>query len=145
MVRGRLVEVNGRKVGPENYTGDRAQRLVDREFNLSYAIDAPSHNRITAGRWFREGSDELSIEEGIANTLGLKLGDAMTFDIAGQRVTATHHQPAQGELGFDACQLLRAHAAVAAGRQAGELHHRLPPAGRARQRCRASCCASSPT
>ncbi|MGZ8980095.1 MAG: ABC transporter permease [Burkholderiaceae bacterium] len=87
MVRGRLVEVNGRKIGPEDYTGDRAQRLVDREFNLSYAADAPAHNRITAGRWFRDGSDEISIEEGIANTLGLELGDAMTFDIAGQRVT----------------------------------------------------------
>jgi putative ABC transport system permease protein len=87
MVRGRLVEVNGRKVGPEDYTGDRAQRLVDREFNLSYAIAAPTHNRITAGRWFRDGSDEISIEEGIASTLGLKLGDAMTFDIAGERVT----------------------------------------------------------
>ncbi|MGE5160072.1 MAG: ABC transporter permease [Betaproteobacteria bacterium] len=88
MVRGRLVEVNGRPVGPENFTGDRAQRLVDREFNLSYATDAPGHNRITAGRWFRDGSDELSIEAGIADTLGLKIGDAMTFDIAGQRVTA---------------------------------------------------------
>ena len=88
MVRGRLVEVNGRPVGPENYTGDRAQRLVDREFNLSYATDAPTHNRITAGRWFRDGSDELSIEVGIADTLGLKIGDAMTFDIVGQRVTA---------------------------------------------------------
>jgi putative ABC transport system permease protein len=87
MVRGRLVEVNGRKVGPENYTGDRAQRLVDREFNLSYAANAPTHNRITAGRWFRDGSDEISIEVGIADTLGLKLGDAMTFEIAGQRVT----------------------------------------------------------
>lgn len=87
MVRGRLVEVNGRKVGPEDYSGDRAQRLVDREFNLSYAVAAPTHNRITAGRWFRDGSDELSIEEGIAGTLGLKLGDSMTFDIAGQRVT----------------------------------------------------------
>ena len=88
MVRGRLVEVNGRPVGPENYAGDRAQRLVDREFNLSYAADAPTHNRITAGRWFRDGADELSIEVGIADTLGLKLGDAMTFEIAGQRVTA---------------------------------------------------------
>jgi putative ABC transport system permease protein len=88
MVRGRLVEVNGRPVGPENFTGDRAQRLVDREFNLSYATDAPTHNRITAGRWFRDGSDELSLEVGIADTLGLRIGDAMTFDIVGQRVTA---------------------------------------------------------
>jgi putative ABC transport system permease protein len=88
MVRGRLVEVNGRKVGPDSYTGERAQRLVDREFNLSYMADAPGHNRITAGRWFTNGSDELSIEEGIAKTLEVGLGDTMTFEIAGQRVSA---------------------------------------------------------
>jgi len=88
MIRGRLIEINGKKVGPESYTGDRAQRLVDREFNLSYMADAPSHNRITAGRWFSDGSDELSIEEGIAETLGIKLGDTLKFDIAGQVVTA---------------------------------------------------------
>jgi putative ABC transport system permease protein len=88
MVRGRLVEVNGRPVGPEDFTGDRARRLVDREFNLSYATDAPTHNPITAGRWFKDGSDELSIEVGIADALGLAIGDAMTFDIVGQRVTA---------------------------------------------------------
>jgi putative ABC transport system permease protein len=88
MIRGRLVQVNGRAVGPESYSGDRAQRLVDREFNLSYAAEAPSHNRLTAGQWFRDGSDELSIEEGIAKTLDIELGDALTFDIAGQKVTA---------------------------------------------------------
>ncbi|HQR19283.1 MAG TPA: FtsX-like permease family protein [Burkholderiaceae bacterium] len=88
MVRGRLIKLNGKPVGPESYTDDRAQRLVDREFNLSYAKDAPSHNRITAGSWFRDGTDELSIEEGIAKTLGITLGDELTFDIAGQTVTA---------------------------------------------------------
>jgi putative ABC transport system permease protein len=88
MIRGRLIKVNGNAVGPENYSEDRAQRLVDREFNLSYAKDAPGHNRITGGAWFRDGSDELSIEEGIAKTLGLKLGDQLTFDIAGEAVTA---------------------------------------------------------
>ncbi len=88
MIRGRLVKVNGKDVGPENYSDDRAQRLVDREFNLSYSKEAPGHNRITSGAWFRDGSDELSIEEGIAKTLGIRLGDEMTFDIAGQSVMA---------------------------------------------------------
>lgn len=88
MIRGRLIRINGKAVGPENYTEDRAQRLVDREFNLSYAVAAPGHNRIVAGAWFKDGSDELSIEEGIAKTLGIKLGDEMTFDIAGQTVSA---------------------------------------------------------
>ncbi len=88
MIRGRLIRINGKPVGPESYAEDRAQRLVDREFNLSYAADAPGHNRIVAGTWFRDGSDELSIEEGIAKTLGIRLGDSLTFDIAGQTVTA---------------------------------------------------------
>jgi len=88
MIRGRLVRLNGRPIGPEDFTGDRAQRLVDREFNLSYMKDAPSHNRIVAGTWFKDGTNELSIEEGIAKTLGIKLGDELVFDIAGQTVTA---------------------------------------------------------
>ena len=88
MIRGRLIRINGKAVGPENYTEDRAQRLVDREFNISYAAEAPGHNHIVAGAWFKDGSDELSIEEGIAKTLGIKLGDEMTFDIAGQTVSA---------------------------------------------------------
>ncbi|HVH36437.1 MAG TPA: FtsX-like permease family protein [Tahibacter sp.] len=89
MIRGRLVSINGRAVGPESYSNDRAQRLVDREFNLSYADTAPTHNPVVAGRWYAPGARELSIEEGIAKTLNVKLGDALTFDIAGQQVTAT--------------------------------------------------------
>ena len=88
MIRGRLVKLNGKPVGPENYTDDRAQRLVDREFNISYTATAPTHNPITSGTWFKDGSDELSIEEGIAKTLGVQLGDELTFDIAGQTVNA---------------------------------------------------------
>ncbi len=88
MIRGRLVKINDRAIGPENYDGDRAQRLVDREFNLSYTAQAPTHNPITAGTWYQDGAAELSIEEGIAKTLGVKLGDQLTFDIAGTPVTA---------------------------------------------------------
>jgi putative ABC transport system permease protein len=88
MVRGRLVQINGKAIGPESYSDDRAQRLVDREFNLSYTATAPSHNPIVGGTWYRDGSAELSIEEGIAKTLGIRLGDELTFDIAGQTATA---------------------------------------------------------
>lgn len=88
MVRGRLVAVNGTAIGPENFTSERAQRLVDREFNLTYADSAPSHNPIVAGRWFDPGAAELSIEQGIAERLGIRLGDELTFDIAGNRVSA---------------------------------------------------------
>lgn len=88
MIRGRLVQVNGRDVVPADYAEERAQRLVDREFNLSNALQAPAHNPITAGRWTPGEADGASVEEGIANTLGLKLGDQLTFDVGGVRHAA---------------------------------------------------------
>ncbi|MDR6212953.1 FtsX-like permease family protein [Paracidovorax wautersii] len=83
MIRGRLVAINGRDVGMDDYTEDRAKRLVDREFNLSNAAQAPGHNQITAGTWTPGAAGEVSVEEGIAETLGLKLGDTLRFDIGG--------------------------------------------------------------
>ncbi len=88
MVRGRLIAVNDKAIGPEDFTSERAQRLVDREFNLTYADQAPTHNPIVAGRWYAAEAAELSIEQGIAERLGIKLGDELTFDIAGSRVSA---------------------------------------------------------
>ena len=83
MIRGRLLAVNGQPVGPDNYTEDRAKRLVDREFNLSTAVQQPTHNQIVAGRWTENEAGAVSVEEGIAETLGLKLGDRLLFDIGG--------------------------------------------------------------
>ncbi|MCY7371064.1 MAG: ABC transporter permease [Polaromonas sp.] len=88
MIRGRLVAVNGQAVAPENYTEDRARRLVDREFNLSYSEVLPEHNQIISGRWSPAEKNAVSVEEGLAKTLGLKLGDTLGFDIGGQRSDA---------------------------------------------------------
>jgi putative ABC transport system permease protein len=83
MIRARLVAVNGNTVTPDSYTEERAQRLVDREFNVSFNANAPEHNTVVAGAWQAEETDGLSIEEGIAKTLKLKLGDTLRFDMAG--------------------------------------------------------------
>ncbi len=84
MIRGRLVAINGREVGPNDFVAERAKRLIDREINLSHSADLPTHNPLTAGRWVSGEADGLSVEQGIAETLGLKLGDTLRFDIAGQ-------------------------------------------------------------
>ncbi|HWI15110.1 MAG TPA: FtsX-like permease family protein, partial [Burkholderiales bacterium] len=91
MVRGRLTKVNGRAVSADTYQDDRARRLVDREFNLSWSDRMRSDNRIVAGRWWDAASarDQLSLESGIAQTLGLDLGDRLTFDVAGSPVDVT--------------------------------------------------------
>jgi len=88
MIRGRLISVNGRTVSPDDYVEDRAKRLVDREFNLSTTAVQPPHNRVVAGRWEPEERGAVSVEEGIATTLGLKLGDELRFDIGGVQTDA---------------------------------------------------------
>ena len=88
MVRARLIEINGKSIGPNDYADENARRLVDREFNLSYTEELPDGNRITAGKWIEGGAPQVSLEVGIAKTLKLKLGDQMTFELAGERVTA---------------------------------------------------------
>ena len=85
MVRGRLISSNGRALVATDYVDERARRLVDREFNLSYMDKMPDHNRVSAGKWIA-GPGEISVEAGIAATLGIKLGDALGFDIAGNTV-----------------------------------------------------------
>jgi putative ABC transport system permease protein len=88
MIRGRLVAINGQATSPEAQTDDRAKRLVDREFNLSHSAAKPAHNEVIAGQWTAEEKDAISVEEGIAKTLGLKMGDALTFDIGGIQVVS---------------------------------------------------------
>jgi putative ABC transport system permease protein len=83
MFRGRLVAVNGRDVSPDDFDDERARRLVDREFNLSHSAVQPSHNTVVAGRWQAEESGTISVEDGIAQSLGLKLGDMLRFDVGG--------------------------------------------------------------
>jgi putative ABC transport system permease protein len=84
MIRGRLVAVNGEAVNAKRYGEGRARGLVEREFNLSHSATLPEHNKLAAGQW--EAGDGLSVEEGLAQTLGLKLGDELRFDVAGTEV-----------------------------------------------------------
>ena len=88
MVRGRLVAVNGRPVSEDDYAEERAKRLVEREFNLSYMTGLPSHNELSAGRWLQPDGRELSVEQGIAERLGWKLGDELTWAVGGERFSA---------------------------------------------------------
>ncbi|MFL6659414.1 MAG: ABC transporter permease [Massilia sp.] len=90
MIRGRLTAVNGDPVTDKTYVADDAKRLADREFNLSATALPPAGNEIVAGKWYADapGVAEASVEQGIAKTLRLKLGDRMRFDIGGTVVEA---------------------------------------------------------
>ncbi|MBZ0249888.1 MAG: ABC transporter permease, partial [Burkholderiales bacterium] len=90
MVRGRLVAIGDKPVSPADYTDQRARRLVEREFNLSWAKDLRPDNKIVAGNWWKDGdaAPQFSVEEGIAKTLSIRVGDTLSWDVGGARFTA---------------------------------------------------------
>lgn len=91
MLRARLTGINERKISPANYQDERAQRLVTREFNLSWAREMQQDNTVTAGQWWnsKQQNDALfSVEQGIADTLGISLGDLLSFNLAGVDIKA---------------------------------------------------------
>ncbi|WP_306477879.1 ABC transporter permease [Methyloversatilis sp.] len=90
MARARLAAINGKPASPDNYDSMRAQRLVEREFNLSWSDSFQVGNRIVDGAW-RADQPGFSVEAGLAKELGLRVGDRLAFDIAGQRVESTIH------------------------------------------------------
>lgn len=91
MIRGRLVRIGEQSVTGADFPDDeRAQRLIEREFNLSWRADLPAGNQISSGEWFTAksaGQGLASVEEGLAKTLKIGLGDQLTFNIAGQETS----------------------------------------------------------
>jgi putative ABC transport system permease protein len=90
MIRGRLLSIDGRQISPEDYASPRAQRLAARDFNLSLGSEMQSDNEIQAGRWWNRNELDrswFSVEEGIAETLGIPLGSEITFEVAGATVS----------------------------------------------------------
>src|SRR5450759_2335032 len=107
MVRGRLVAINQRPVSGDDYPDPRARGLVERETNLSWLDHLPKGNELVQGEWWLRKGDaagighppasplrgegtlgQLSVEEGIAKTLGINMGDTLTYDVAGNRFSA---------------------------------------------------------
>ena len=89
MVRGRLTGINDAVVDGQTYLEPRALRLAEREFNLSWAQRLKVDNRVTAGSWWDQAAQaQLSVEEGIAETLGIKLGDKLSFKVADRIISA---------------------------------------------------------
>lgn len=92
MVRARLISVNGKPLNIEQYKDDRAKRLAEREFNLSWAAQMQADNELVAGQWWKAedaGKQLLSLEQGLAETLNLRLGDKLTYDVAGTPLDLT--------------------------------------------------------
>ncbi|KAA1147500.1 MULTISPECIES: putative ABC transporter permease subunit YbbP [Citrobacter] len=72
IVRARLTAIN------EKPTEGNQDEALNRELNLTWQDTRPDHNPITAGSWPPKAG-EVSMEEGLAKRLNVKLGDRVTF------------------------------------------------------------------
>lgn len=92
MIRARLISKNGNDIGATQWESERAKHLAEREFNLSWAAQMQSDNKLLSGRWWTSkdyGKPYLSLEQDLAKTLGIQLGDKLLFDVAGAPLTLT--------------------------------------------------------
>ncbi len=90
MMRGRLTEINGRPVGSVHFQERQGRHFAMREQNLTWTADLGADNRIVAGRWWTRaqfGEPLVSVATEFEHWLGLRLGDELTFDIAGNTLS----------------------------------------------------------
>jgi len=90
MIRGRLTAIDGRPVAAMRFADHRGEEFANREQNLTWSASLGADNRVVAGRWWTpadEGQPLVSISTEFEQWLGLRLGDRLTFDIAGETYT----------------------------------------------------------
>jgi putative ABC transport system permease protein len=90
MVRGRIIKINDQPVA-EIFGEDFAQQhnSLRRELNLTWTTTLQKSNQILQGTWATDNPDGVSVEQEMAETLGLKLNDTLTFYIGGLTTTGT--------------------------------------------------------
>jgi putative ABC transport system permease protein len=87
MIRARLTAINGHSTSELSLESGRAQNFAEREQNLTWASELQQDNKLVAGRWWTAadaGKPWVSVATDFQEELGLKLGDRLTFDIAGE-------------------------------------------------------------
>jgi putative ABC transport system permease protein len=81
IVRARLTELNGKEADP------KMDNALNRELNLTWQADRPDHNPLISGNWPPKAG-EVSMEVELADRLGMKLGDTLTFSGDTQQFSA---------------------------------------------------------
>jgi putative ABC transport system permease protein len=91
MIRARLTDINGKSVADLSFRDDRGERFANRDQNITWQADLGDDNKVIDGRWWTEadhGKPLVSISDEYQQELGLKIGDRMTFDVAGETLEA---------------------------------------------------------
>ncbi|MCJ8169036.1 ABC transporter permease [Atopomonas sediminilitoris] len=88
---GRLVAINQQAVNTLVSKDEPGDNALQRDLSLTWAAELPSGNRLTEGQWWDQTSQDdefigVSVESHLAKRLKIKLGDQLTFNIAGRTV-----------------------------------------------------------
>ena len=125
IIRGRLTSINGKPVEDPKSGRASEESFATREQNLTWSSDLGADNRIIAGHWWTPadtGKPLVSLASEFQESLGVKVGDQLTFDIAGETLRGDRRQHPQGEVGHLPAELLHRVRARGAGRHGGHLH-----------------------
>jgi len=91
-VRARISFVNGEPIDYQQREVRQAQGQIGREFAITYRESLEENETVIDGEWWQARSDpempEVSVDRAMAETLKVKPGDSITFDISGRKVTA---------------------------------------------------------
>ena len=91
MVRARMTHINGKAVEEIQFETQRGRGFANRDQNITWSGELNRDNEITAGKWFTAedaGKPLVSVSTEYFEELKLKLGDTLTFDVAGETQTA---------------------------------------------------------
>lgn len=90
LVRGRLTAINDVSVTRAVTKEETNNEAIQRELNLTWTDTLPPDNTLVRGAWWASADDAgaVSVEEKLANKLGIALGDRLTFSVAGAPLQA---------------------------------------------------------
>ena len=90
MLRGRITRLNGVPV-EQAQVAPGAQWALRGDRGLTYAAALPTGSRLVAGKWWPAdytGPPLVSFDAGLAQGMGLKVGDSLTVNLLGREITA---------------------------------------------------------
>lgn len=89
IVRGRLTEINGIPVQRIVTKDSPGQHATERDLSLTWSNSLPTDNSILSGHWWQDGrTDLVSVEQQLANNMGIKLHDTLTFTLGSEQLKA---------------------------------------------------------
>ena len=90
-LRARIVAIKGVEVNEENVAPE-VRWAVRSDRGLTYSATPPEGSKIVAGQWWPadyQGPPIISFDARVAQGMGIGVGDSLTFDVLGRRITAT--------------------------------------------------------